>query len=201
LVVSADKVLRVRPVEPGDLSAAEVAAGFAAGREEALAEVYRRWSALVHGIALKMLGDRADAEDVTQQVFVSAWQGRSTFDPATGSLPAWLVGITKHRIADRLAARSRDQRTLAAVGSIREDLRAVPADDRLIDRLVLADEISRLGDPRRTILGLVFYEDQTYAQIAERLNLPLGTVKSHVRRGLLHLRDRLKEVTGGTSGS
>ncbi|HEU4948474.1 MAG TPA: sigma factor-like helix-turn-helix DNA-binding protein, partial [Kribbella sp.] len=63
------------------------------------------------------------------------------------------------------------------------------------------DEISRMDDPRRTILGLAFYEDQTYSQIAEQLDLPLGTVKSHVRRGLLHLRDRLKEVTGGTSGA
>jgi RNA polymerase sigma-70 factor (ECF subfamily) len=185
--------------EPGDLSAAEVAAGFAAGREEALAEAYRRWSALVHSIALKTLRDRSDAEDVTQQVYVSAWRGRATFDP-TGSLPAWLVGITRHRIADRLAARTREHRTLAAVGGVR-DLRAAPADEHVVDRLVIADEISRLDDPRRTILGLVFYEDQTYAQIAERLDLPLGTVKSHVRRGLLHLRDSLKEVTGGASGS
>ncbi|GAA1556380.1 sigma-70 family RNA polymerase sigma factor [Kribbella sancticallisti] len=191
----------MRVVESGELSAAEVAAGFAAGREDSLAEAYRRWSSLVFSVALKTLGDRADAEDVTQQVFVSAWRGRSTFDPAAGSLSAWLVGITKHRIADRLAARGRDQRTLTAVGGVREEARVAPADDRVVDRLVIADELNKLDDPRRTILGLVFYEDQTYAEIAERLDLPLGTVKSHVRRGLLHLRDRLKEVTHGTPGA
>ncbi|MEV8373619.1 sigma-70 family RNA polymerase sigma factor [Kribbella sp. NPDC056861] len=191
----------MRPVEPGELSAAEVAAAFAAGREDSLAEAYRRWAPLVFGVALKTLGDRTDAEDVSQQVFVSAWRGRATYDPSAGSLSAWLIGITRHRVADRLAARGKDQRTLAAVGSVHEEPRSSPVDERIVDRLVLADEIARLDDPRRTILGLVFYEDQTYAQIAERLELPLGTVKSHVRRGLLHLRDRLKEVTRGTPGS
>ncbi|WBQ04032.1 RNA polymerase sigma factor [Kribbella sp. CA-293567] len=191
----------MRPVESGELTAAEVAAAFAAGHEESLAEAYRRWSPLVFGVALKTLGDRTDAEDVSQQVFVSAWRGRATFDPSAGSLSAWLIGITRHRVADRLAARGKDQRTLAAVGSVREEARTAPVDERIVDRLVLADEIARLDDPRRTILGLVFYEDQTYSQIAERLELPLGTVKSHVRRGLLHLRDRLKEVTHGTPGA
>jgi RNA polymerase sigma-70 factor (ECF subfamily) len=195
------RVRTVRSVDPGELPATEVAVSFAAGHEDSLAEAYRRWSPLVFGIALRTLGDRADAEDVTQQVFVSAWRGRTTFDPAAGSLSAWLVGITRHRIADRLAARSREQRTVAAVGGMPDTQSPTVTDDRMVDRLVLADEISRMDDPRRTILGLAFYEDQTYTQIAERLDLPLGTVKSHVRRGLLHLRDRLKEVTGGTPGS
>lgn len=191
----------MRSVDPGELSATEVAVAFAAGQEDCLAEAYRRWSALVFGVALRTLGDRSDAEDVTQQVFVSAWRGRATFDPSSGSLSAWLVGITRHRIADRLAARSRDQRTVAAVGGMHDTRAPAVIDDRVVDRLVLAEEISRMDDPRRTILGLAFYEDHTYTQIAERLDLPLGTVKSHVRRGLLHLRDRLKEVTGGTPGS
>jgi RNA polymerase sigma factor (sigma-70 family) len=192
----ADRVRFVGSVDPGELSAAEVAAAFAVGQEDCLAEAYRRWSPLVFGIALRVLGHRADAEDVTQQVFVSAWRGRTTFDPSAGSLSAWLVGITRHRVADRLATRSRDQRTIAAVGGMHEHATSA-GDDRLVDRLMLVDELNRMDDPRRTILGLAFYEDQSYTQIAERLDLPLGTVKSHVRRGLLHLRDRLEGVTGG----
>jgi len=187
----------VSTTEAGDPSAAEIAKGFADGREESLSDAYARWSGLVFTMALRVLNDRGDAEEVTQQVFVSAWRGRASFDPDAGQLGAWLVGIARHRIADHLADRSRRRRNLAA---------AVPAaiatngdEDRLVDRVVLADEVNQLDEPRRTILRLAFYEDQTYSQIATRLDLPLGTVKSHVRRGLLHLRDRLKEVTGDAS--
>lgn len=191
---------RVRGVtssEAGLPSPADIAKGFAEGREESLADAYRHWSGLVFTLALRSLGDRADAEDVTQQVFVSAWRGRATFDPAHGQLGSWLTGITRHRIADRLTARHREHRNAEAVAGLAHTTTAPEhlADDT-VDRVLLADELAKLDDPRRTILRLAFYEDQTYPEIAEQLALPLGTVKSHVRRGLIHLRDRLKEVTG-----
>ncbi|MFC6155614.1 sigma-70 family RNA polymerase sigma factor [Kribbella sp. NPDC058693] len=183
--------------EAGLPSPAEIAKSFAEGREESLAHAYRRWSGLVFTLALRSLGDRADAEDVTQQVFVSAWRGRATFDPASGQLGSWLTGITRHRIADRLAARGREHRSVeAAAGLAQAPAATERLDEHTVDRVVLADELAKLEDPRRTILHLAFYEDQTYPEIAEQLALPLGTVKSHVRRGLLHLRDRLKEVKG-----
>ncbi|MBM7784745.1 RNA polymerase sigma factor [Tenggerimyces flavus] len=186
----------------GDASAADAAArlakGFADGDEDSLGEAYRRWSPLVYTLALRSLGERADAEDVTQQVFVSAWRGRATYDPGSGPLGAWLTGIARHRIADRHAARARDQRTAAKLATSENPPpageRPDPVADPLVDRLVLADELDQLEDPRRAILRLAFYEDQTYPQIADRLGLPLGTVKSHIRRGLLFLRARLKEV-------
>jgi RNA polymerase sigma-70 factor (ECF subfamily) len=190
------RVPAVSSSEAGEPSPADIAKGFAEGREESLADAYRRWSGLVFTLALRGLGDRTDAEDVTQQVFVSAWRGRTTFDPASGGLGSWLTGIARHRIADRLIARSRDHRNAEAVGGLEQSAPALRLEDETVDRVVLADELARLEDPRRTILTLAFYEDRTYPQIAEQLALPLGTVKSHVRRGLLHLRDRLKEVKG-----
>ena len=169
---------------------------FADGDEEALAEAYRRWSTLVHTIALRSLGNRADAEDVTQQVFVGAWRGRHRFDPDRARLPAWLVGITRHSVADAHEARSRVRRSEQAVaasapnpGTTEDDVRQVA------DRVLVADELRRLGDPGRTILELAFFRDLTHVQIAEELDLPLGTVKSHVRRSLIRLRDRM-EVDG-----
>ena len=169
---------------------------FADGDEEALAEAYRRWSTLVHTIALRSLGNRADAEDVTQQVFVGAWRGRHRFDPDRARLPAWLVGITRHSVADAHEARTRARRSEQAVaasapnpGTTEDDVRQVA------DRVLVADELRRLGDPGRTILELAFFRDLTHVQIAEELDLPLGTVKSHVRRSLIRLRDRM-EVDG-----
>ena len=177
-----------------DVESAELAARLSGGDREALAEMYRRWSPLVHTIALRALGSREDAEDVVQQVFVAAWRGRATLRPDRGSPAAWLVGITKHRVADVRAERYRTHRNLQAVAS--ETVTApVAADDAdWAERLLLVHELERMGDPRATVLRMAFIEDRTHEDIAQALGLPLGTVKSHVRRGLIALRDRLKEV-------
>jgi RNA polymerase sigma factor (sigma-70 family) len=187
----------VATTEASEPSPADLAKAFAAGHEDSLAEAYRRWSGLVFTLALRTLGDRTDAEDVTQQVFVSAWRSRATFDPGAGELRSWLIGIARHRIADRIDSWNRDRRNQSAAARHAPQDRSPDHSDRSVNRVLLADELLQLPDPRRTILRLAFYEDQTYPQIADRLGLPLGTVKSHVRRGLLHLRDRLREVNDG----
>ena len=149
----------------------------------------------MHTLALRELQRGADAEDVTQQVFVSAWRSRADYAPERGSLAGWLVGITRHRILDH---HRRQQRLLRLATTLESEAAATGPPqgppDRSVERLVLAAEIAQLPDPRGTILRMAFWEGYTYTQIAEGLGLPLGTVKSHVRRALLHLRDRLKET-------
>jgi len=177
-----------------DVHEDELAALFAAGSPDALSDAYRRWSPLVHTIALRSLGDPHDAEDVTQQVFVSAWNGRHTLRPDQGSLAAWLVGITKHRIADVRTQRFRAHRNLSAVAAHTVTQAFDPHDDECAERLLVAHELERMGHPRGTVLRMAFIEDRPHDEIARHLDLPLGTVKSHVRRGLIQLRNRLKEV-------
>jgi RNA polymerase sigma-70 factor, ECF subfamily len=184
-----------RQSDPMDATEEEIAAGFSAGEERCLELAFRRWAPLIYTVAQRTLDSPGDAEEVTQQVFVSAWRARTNYRPADGSLPGWLIGICRHRIADRQRARGRDLRLVQAV-TRETDLRVQPESiTTLIDRVVLADEIQRLPPPRGTILQLAFWEGRSYPQIAEQLELPLGTVKSHARRALLHLRTRLQEVT------
>ena len=170
------------------------------GSREALEEAYTRWSSLVHTLAARSLGNHHDAEDVTQQVFIAAWRGRHTLRPDRGTVPGWLVGITRHKVADVHAQRSRQARDLGAVAA--EGLpaeRAPAADDRLAARLLLVDALDRLGEPRSTVVRLAVVQELTHDEISRRLEIPLGTVKSHVRRGLTHLRKTLEEVNRDAS--
>ncbi|WP_029287029.1 RNA polymerase sigma factor [Cellulomonas sp. HZM] len=175
----------------------ELARRFRAGDDDALAAVYQRWSPLVHTLARQSLGSDADADDVTQQVFVGAWRGRERFDPARARLSTWLVGIARHAIVDVHRSRSGRARLAVAVaagaGRVVEDRLA----DEVVDRVLVADELERLDEPGRTVLRMAFDRGLTHTEIADELAMPLGTVKSHVRRGLARLRQRL-EVDGAT---
>jgi RNA polymerase sigma factor (sigma-70 family) len=179
---------------------------FVAGDPAALRAVYDVHAREIHGFALRFLRAHHDAEDVTQQVFVRAWRGRRTFDPARGTIGAWLQGIARRQVAERLSARRRDAVVESAVveaatggpAGLRGG-RETGVSDRVIEAVVVADELNRLPAEQSRVVRLAFYQDLTHVQIAARTGLPLGTVKSHLRRGLERLRRRW-DVDGGQFG-
>ncbi|MFF1544421.1 sigma-70 family RNA polymerase sigma factor [Streptomyces sp. NPDC058291] len=167
----------------------ELAAGFADGDETCLVAVYHRWGALVYTLARRSLGDAREAEDVTQTVFLAAWRGRAGFAPERGALSAWLVGVTRRKIADALTARTRRAELVAAAGA-RMSVGHVDRDaqpDAVLDRVLIGHELAKLPPAQRRVLTLAFYDDLTQPQIADVTGWPLGTVKSHARRGLHRL--------------
>lgn len=170
-------------------------AGFIAGDERALEQIYRRWSPVIYTFALRSLGDRGDAEDVTQKTFVSAWSSRASFDPARARLSTWLVAIAKRRIADAHEARARARVLQDQLQRVTrpDDLIAAPPDD-LGETILVAQEIERLEPEAQRVMRLAFFDDLTHQEISRRLDMPLGTVKSHIRRSLARMRTRL-EVT------
>ncbi|MFD4245719.1 sigma-70 family RNA polymerase sigma factor [Streptomyces sp. NPDC058525] len=165
--------------------------------EQWLPLAYRRWSRLVHSCALRALGDAREAEDVAQQVFVAAWRGRAGFRPDRGTLPAWLLGITRRKTADALSARTRRLELVAAVGRQLSD-HPVGGTEQVVDRIVVTRELSRLPRLQRDVLALAYFADLTQAQIARRTGMPLGTVKSHARRGMQRLRLSVASAAGET---
>lgn len=180
------------PVLPDALSDEEVGRGLVRGDERCLALAHRRWARLVHTLAARALGDPREAEDVTQQVFLAAWRGRAGYHPERGPVPAWLVGITRRKIADALTARTRRLDLVAAAGAALTpfpDTREGP--EHVLDRLVVTRELARLPRVQRDVLTLAFFSDLTQVQIADRTGMPLGTVKSHARRGLQRMRRSL----------
>lgn len=187
MTISVEGCIDVAPAEDDDL-----ADRFAAGEESALEQLYRRYSSLVYTVALRSLGDTTDAEDVLQQVFIGAWQGRGRYNPERASVATWLMGIARNKIVDAHAARGRQRRIENHVATNTFVTDSQPVD--VVQQLVMAAEIERLDTVPQQVLRLAFYEDLTHTQIAERLQLPPGTVKSHIRRSLIKLRNRM-EVT------
>lgn len=170
---------------------AAIATAWTQGAEDALERAYARWSPLVHGLARKAVGP-VDAEDITQQVFLSAWRGRDTFDPAQGPLGAWLVGITRRAVADVLRQRHRTSEVPSTMEADAIDEPSVQLDRH--DLLAVYEELERIGDPPRQILLLAYVHDKTQKEIAELLQLPLGTVKTHTNRTLARLRTLMGAV-------
>lgn len=186
------------PPEEGDAAAPDAEAllneRFVAGDERALADVYRRWAPVVFTLALRSLGDRSDAEDVTQRTFVSAWTSRATYDPGKARLSTWLVAIARRRIADMHESRAKIRALHAEMERLTNPDDLVREAPDLSESLLVASEMQQLEPDAQAVMRLAFYDDLTHEEISRRLGMPLGTVKSHIRRSLTRMRNRL-EVT------
>lgn len=176
-------------------SDAEVFSALKAGQSQALAILYDRHAGLVYGIACKMLGNSAEAEDLTQDIFLSL--ARSSFDPKRGSLRTYLGILARSRCLDRLRSWRNRQRSLERG---RVELLGDAAEDPALEQLARAEQavevqtaLAELSEHQRQILKMAYYEGMSQTEIAKQLDLPLGTVKARARRGLL----RLRELLGG----
>jgi RNA polymerase sigma-70 factor (ECF subfamily) len=170
----------------------DVDAAFARGGADALKRAYEAYGTMVYTMCRRVLGPDL-AADATQEVFVSAWRAHDQFDLERGSLAGWLTGITRHRIIDVLRAQQRQR--LAGDVELGHEVSAVAVDD-VVDRVLLNDALERLPDTSKRLIELAFFEHLTHTEIAERCALPLGTVKSDIRRGLARLRRHLERDHG-----
>lgn len=172
-------------------------ARLAAGDPAAFAALYDRHVRPVYSVALRILGDESDAEDLVQDVFAQVWRRSASYEAARGTVAAWLLTITRSRAIDRLRAR-RARPEHAATADV-SALEMVPSPDPGPDDEVLAGEdagkvraaLARLPLLQRLALELAYFEGLTQSEIAQRLEEPIGTVKTRMRTGLLKLRDVL----------
>lgn len=161
----------------------------------ALETVYQRHAPAVHGTALRVLSDRARAEDVTQAVFLALWQAPTRFDPARGTLKALLVAMAHNRAIDLARSdQSRQRRedrhgrsdSLSMVDLIGE---SVCADDSIA---AVRRALAELDEGERAAIELAYFGGRTYREVSRELDLPEGTVKSRIRRGMDRLRKALQ---------
>lgn len=175
----------------------------AAGDGGALAALYDRHARAVYSIALRIVGDERDAEDVVQDVFTQVWRQANRYDRTRGTVVGWLLTIARTRALDRLRARLARPDTGATSPEDSGSEPATPALDP-VDAITAASNAKRvkqaLGELpllQRLAIELAYFEGLTQSQIADRLEEPLGTVKTRIRQGLLKLRDLLSQTTAG----
>jgi len=202
-----------------ELDDARLVARIAAGEEAAFVTAYDRHATFVFGSVSRFLGDREAAAEVVQDAFVTLWRRARQFDARSGSLLTWLLAIARHRAIDRLRADgrrpSRDAIRLEALTSdggssgtaaraeIPRELIADGATDpasvasRRWTQSVVRTGIAELPENERRVILLGYAEDLSQAEIAERLEWPLGTVKSRTRRAMAQLRSRIGPVIDG----
>jgi RNA polymerase sigma factor (sigma-70 family) len=174
-------------IEPPEQTSVEVGDRLRDGDPSALEELYRRDAGWVFAIALRALRSHHDAEDVCQQVFVDVWRGRTGYDPRRGTPDAWIAGITHRRVLDRLRLRTRQARADGAAGPERV---GTDTATEVVAGLAVETELAALPPDQQEVVRLAVVEQATHSEIAARTGLPLGTVKSHARRGLARLRRR-----------
>ncbi|MDE0654661.1 MAG: sigma-70 family RNA polymerase sigma factor [bacterium] len=166
---------------------------FARGDEDALRAAYLRYGSLVYTYCRRTL-DESRAKDVTQDVFISAWKSRGRYEPSRGTLAGWLIAITKNRIVDNVRSEQRHERRRSD-----NDPTGVPVAaevEQIGDRLMITEALRCLSDRARQVITLHYLDDLTHQQIADRMSLPLGTVKSDLRRGLSQIRHQLESAHG-----
>lgn len=192
--------------DPSGASPAEASDGAAApdlavllkqaarGDRAAFAEVYDATAARVHGLVLRVVRDRAQAEEVTQEVFLDVWRQASRFDAGRGSALAWLMTIAHRKAVDRVrsadSAARRDQTYHQAHQTPDHDVTAEAAQAAWEARRVRA-AVRQLTDVQREAIELAYFGGYTHTEVAALLDLPLGTAKTRIRDGLIRLRDTI----------
>ena len=168
----------------------------AAGDRAAFETLYRMTSSALFGICLRVLGDRGEAEDVLQEVYVTVWGKAVQFDPARASASTWLGMIARNRAIDRLRALPPRARMapIEAADTIPDGAPSPAAEaESSTDRARLDDCLEQLDQRRRSLIRVAFFDGATYEELAARVGSPLGSVKSWIRRGLLQLRGCLEQ--------
>jgi RNA polymerase sigma-70 factor (ECF subfamily) len=185
-----------RRVPPSDWEAG-VCDRIVAGDDHALREVYDQYASFVYGIAVRVIGDRRAAEDVSQDVFVSFWERPGAFDPSRGSLRTWLATLTHRRSVDHVrreeARRRRAEREAGRVV-------AAPDVEEMATALLTAERVRAALDvlpvEQRQAVQLAYFGGKTYREVATTLGIPEGTAKSRLRLALRRIATAL-EAEGG----
>ena len=187
------------PLDPERRLDSELLVRVGTGVEAAFAQLYDRFAPGLYSLILRMVRDEKEAEDVMQDGFTHVWRRAKSYDPARSSAFTWAVMVFRHKAIDRMRVRQRRDRVVEKAGD--DPVLSADSDTRSAEAPAMHEEITmirlaldQIPADQKHAVELAFFGGLTHEEIAERLAAPLGTIKARIRRGLLRLRDFLKEV-------
>lgn len=170
-----------------------------AGQPQALGILYDRYASLVYRLALRILANPQEAEDLTQEVFLRFWH-HGTYNPTRGSLSNFLITLTRSRAIDKLRSRSTNLKFLQRWSQMMTTETSFPTPIEVVSLSQRSQQVQNalavLSENQRQVLEMAYYEGLSQSEIAKQLDVPLGTVKTWARQGLLKLRQSLKDSIG-----
>lgn len=176
------------------VSLADLLRRSARGDEAAFASVYDETSARVFGLVLRVVRDRAQAEEVTQEVYLEVWRTASRFDPSKGSALSWLMTMAHRRSVDRVRSAesvSRNDTSYHRAGHVPDHDSTAEAAETSLEAARVRQAMATLTDAQRQALELAYFGGYTHTEVATMLDLPVGTAKTRIRDGLIRLRDTM----------
>ena len=171
-------------------------AQIAKGNQDALSELYDSTNRMVYGLALRILGNSSSAEEVLVDVYVQVWRRAHSFDPVRGKVTSWLVSMARSRAIDALrSSQTRGANLAVSLEDVSElqDLRGGPEGHSVLRSRaqVVQKSLAELPEDQRSAIELAYFSGLTHGEIAARTGLPLGTVKTRIRSGMVRLRELL----------
>ena len=166
----------------------------ARGDQVAFASLYDATAARVHGLVLRVLRDPAQAEEVTQEVFLEVWRTASRFDPGRGSALSWLLTMAHRRAVDRVRsaeAASRNETSYHRHNPVVEHDQTAEAAEASLEARRVREALGALTEVQREALELAYFGGYTHTEVATMLDLPVGTAKTRIRDGLIRMRDAM----------
>lgn len=182
-------------IPTGEVDDASLLRALQSGQQDAIAVLYDRYSGMAYGLAYRITGDATLAEDVVQEAFVSLWKQARRFDPERGQVRSWLMTIVHHRGVDAVRRRSsRGERALP--DGPEEFIASQPRPEELaewtLDAEAVREAVKQVPEEQRKTIEMAYFMGMTHVEIAARMEVPLGTVKSRLRIGLEKMRDYLR---------
>ena len=156
------------------------------GNQDAMAQLYDRYSSVVYAVALRVLTDAAAAEDVLQEIFMQLWRNPGAFDASRGNLAPWLAVIARNRAVDVLRKRKPQTEITEAVASVEPDMASDADRGRTVEKIRAV--LKEMPASQRSALEMAYFEGYSHSEIAEKTKEPLGTIKTRIRAGLMLLR-------------
>ena len=163
------------------------------GDKTAFKEIYSRFPQVVYNLALRMLRDKEDAEEVVQEIFLQLWNKAYTYDPERGAVSTWILNIARSRSIDKLRTvgyRNRNIEIDEEKANSNDDLSRI-IEDREESKNVIQQALDSLPDKQRIAIEMVYFEGLTHLEAAERLDEPVGTIKTRIRLGVLKLKEKI----------